>query len=94
MCFANLQGRLQKYITYEIDKEKMYSSINNKMGGNNPEELRRPVQIFKSNLYVETNYSANSIRKNIVRLLNLFDFTSDSVKKYIGKDFSVMHEKN
>jgi len=60
----------------------------------NPTLLRRPQMIGKSGVYVETNLSANDIRNSILALLKKFNFSSDTVKFFMMRDFSSLHTEN
>ncbi|MBA7491018.1 hypothetical protein ES702_01562 [subsurface metagenome] len=46
----------------------------------NENELRVPQKIDRTNIFMETNWSANSIVKICQRLLNTFDYSSEDLK--------------
>lgn len=53
--------------------------------------LRKPVKIADSDIYAETNLSANDIRKELLLLLKKYNLESDTITVFIGKDFSSLH---
>jgi hypothetical protein len=57
------------------------------------ETLRKPVQIKNSNVYIETNLSANDIRKTALAMLDKYGISSDAVKIYLCKDLTTLHEE-
>lgn len=66
-------------------KRKARFSIDNK-------QLRKPIKVKGSDVYIETNLSANDIRKTILAMLDKFSISSDAVKLYLAKDLTALHE--
>lgn len=54
--------------------------------------MRKPAQIDGSDLYVETNMSANSIRDLITRMLQQYKINSKEMLIYLEKDLSLAHK--
>lgn len=55
-------------------------------------QLRKPIKIKGTSVYIETNLSANDIRKTILAMLDKFGISSDSIKIYLSKDLTALHE--
>lgn len=64
-------------------KQKLFSS--------DPAKIRSPYKLKDSNLYVETNLSANTIRNLIARMLQLFDIKITEYKVFLRADYSGLH---
>ena len=54
--------------------------------------MRRPVHIG-SNIYIETNMSANSIRNLIIKLLKEFNIPTNSFKIYLKADYTSLNKQ-
>lgn len=65
-------------------KQKLFSS--------DPAKIRSPYKLKDSNLYVETNLSANAIRNLIARMLRRFDIKITEYKVFLRADYSGLHE--
>ena len=55
-------------------------------------QLRKGIKVKGSDVYIETNLSANDIRKTILAMLDKFSISSDAVKLYLAKDLTALHE--
>jgi len=55
-------------------------------------ELRSPLHVSGTDIYIETNLSANDIRKEILLMLSKYKLSSDAVQIYICRDYSALHE--
>ena len=55
--------------------------------------MYNPQKIAGSNIYVETNHSANGICNVIADMLEQYNIAIDSVKIYLIKDYTSRHEK-
>lgn len=63
-----------------------------KLVSSNPADMRNPIKIEKSDLYVETNLSANSIRNLITRMLGRYGIKHSEYKIYLRADYTGRHE--
>ncbi|NCD03811.1 MAG: hypothetical protein EOM00_12630 [Clostridia bacterium] len=55
-------------------------------------QLRKGIKVKGSDVYIETNLSANDIRKTILAMLEKYSISSDAVKLYLAKDLTALHE--
>lgn len=55
--------------------------------------LQRPVEIADSNIYIESNRSADDIRSYILVLLKHYNIPTKAVKVYFRRDYAPLHEK-
>ena len=55
-------------------------------------QLRKGIKVKGSDVYIETNLSANDIRKTILAMLEKYNISSDAVKLYLAKDLTALHE--
>ena len=60
----------------------------------NKDALRKGVIIGDSGVYVETNRSANGIRKTILAMLEKYGMPSDTIKLYIRRDLTSLHKRD
>ena len=58
----------------------------------NSVDLREPRQIDSSNIYVETNMSANHIRNIIIKMLESFEIPRSTYQIYLCKDYTELHK--
>lgn len=88
-------------ILYEIDPIKFNNFENvpymngkrKKHFAKDPNELRREHRI-KDGIYIETNHSANFIRKKIARLLKEYGFKTTDFKVYFRADYTELNKNN
>lgn len=66
-------------------RKRMYFSKNSV-------DLREPRQIDSSNIYVETNMSANHIRNIIIKMLESFEIPRSTYQIYLCKDYTELHK--
>jgi len=87
-------------VLYNID-DKIFRSFEHdrKMNGKkskyfsrNSELLRKPVLLDKTDIYIETNMSANSIRNLIVKMLQKYDYKISDYILYFRADYSELHK--
>lgn len=57
----------------------------------NKVDINSPQQIAGSNLWIETNRSADEIRNWILILLERYDMPAESVKVYFRRDYTALH---
>lgn len=65
-------------------KQKLFST--------NTTDMRNPCKLQDSELYVETNLSANAIRNLIIKILGRFGVRNADYKVYLRADYSGRHE--
>ena len=53
--------------------------------------LRRPAQVKNAGIFIETNLSANKIRKSVLAMLEKYGIASDAVQIYFSKDLTALH---
>lgn len=88
-CEILLGLDMERLMSFETDpamrgrKQKMFSS--------DPTNMRKPIKIENSNLYVETNMSANAIRNLIIKMLQKYNIKPSEYKVYLRADYSGMH---
>ena len=58
---------------------------------NNTDNLFKPKAIKGSNVYLESNLSANHIRNIIVRMLDKYDISRQQYQVFLSKDLSPLH---
>lgn len=56
------------------------------------DNLREPIKIEGSNIYLETNQSADSIRQIIIKMLRKYDIKTSDFIVYFRADYSELHE--
>ncbi len=57
----------------------------------NKSDLRVPVRITGSDIWIETNMSASDTRKTIIVLLNRYGIPTESVKVFFRRDLAALH---
>lgn len=57
------------------------------------EEMRKPIKINNTNLFVETNMSANAVRNLIIKMLQQYNYKISDFILYFRADYSSLHEK-
>lgn len=57
-----------------------------------PEDIRKPKKIVGTNIYIETNLSANTIRNIIINMLEKYNISKTSYQIYLSKDLTPLHE--
>lgn len=55
-------------------------------------DLRDPRLVPKTNVYIETNMSANQIRNTIIKMLEKYDISRSTFQVYLCKDFTELHK--
>lgn len=86
-------------LLYKENPKTLYSMINEgKRPGQrrikmslNKADLHSPAKIEGSNIWVETNRSADNIRSFILTLLKRYQLPSDAVKVYFRRDYAALH---
>lgn len=76
-----------------INEEKRPGQRRIKMSLNRA-DLHSPARIEGSNIWVETNRSADDIRSFILTLLKRYQIPSDAVKVYFRRDYAALHADN
>lgn len=56
-----------------------------------PEDIRKPKKITGTNIYVERNLSANTIRNIIINMLEKYNVSKTSYQIYLSKDLTPLH---
>ncbi len=64
-------------------KKKIFST--------NPANSRKPYKLKDSELYVETNQSANAIRNLIIKMLQKYNLRPSEFKVFLRADYSSLH---
>lgn len=86
----------------DLDSDKFASFINDEtMQGRtrlyfslDEKSIRKPKKIKNTNVYVETNLSANNIRNIIVNMLEKYGISKSQFQIYLSKDLSPLHSEN
>lgn len=60
----------------------------------NKEEIYSPVRIADSDIWLETNCSAASIRESVLILLERYGIPSSQMKVYFRRDYAALHEND
>lgn len=55
------------------------------------QKMRKPIKIEGTDIYVETNLSANSIRDLVIKVLNQYEIPMNQYKIYLKADYSELH---
>lgn len=55
------------------------------------DEIRKPKKIKGTNIFVETNLSANNIRNIIVNMLERYNISKNQYQIYLSKDLTPLH---
>lgn len=55
------------------------------------QKMRKPIKIEGTDIYVETNLSANSIRDLVIKVLNQYGILMNQYKIYLKADYSEPH---
>lgn len=88
-CELLIQKDDERFTHFENDpamkgrKQKLFST--------NPYDMRNACKLQGSELYVETNLSANAIRNLILRMLGRFGIRNSEYKVYLRADYSGRH---
>lgn len=67
-------------------RKMRYFSLHDKSG------MRKPVQLAGTELFIETNLSANSIRNILVKMLQKYGIKITEYKVYLRADYSDLHK--
>lgn len=79
----------RRFVNFENDptmrgrKTKLFST--------NPANIRSPHKLQDSELYVETNLSANSMRNLIIKMLQKYNLKPSEFKVFLRADYSNLH---
>lgn len=58
-----------------------------------PENMRKPVQIESTDIFVETNMSSNQIRNVIIKMLKRYDISLADYQVFLRADYTGLHNK-
>jgi len=79
----------ERFVNFENDpsmqgrKTKLFST--------NPANIRNPHKLQDSELYVETNLSANAMRNLIIKMLQKYNLKPSEFKVFLRADYSSLH---
>ena len=79
----------ERFVNFENDptmrgrKTKLFST--------NPANIRNPHKLQDSELYVETNLSANAMRNLIIKMLQKYNLKPSEFKVFLRADYSGLH---
>ena len=79
----------ERFVNFENDptmrgrKTKLFST--------NPANIRNPHKLQDSELYVETNLSANSMRNLIIKMLQKYNLKPSEFKVFLRADYTSLH---
>jgi len=79
----------ERFVNFENDptmqgrKQKLFST--------NPANNRNPHKLKDSELYVETNLSANAMRNLVIKMLQKYSLKTSDYKVYLRADYTSLH---
>lgn len=78
----------------EFLEDKFMQGKTRKYFSRNEESLWNPEKIKGSNIYVETNLSANSTRDMVMKMLDKYRIPYAAFKVYLSKDLNPLHKED
>ena len=78
----------------EFLEDKFMQGKTRKYFSRNEASLRNPEKIKGSNIFVETNLSANSTRDMVMKMLDKYRIPYAAFKVYLSKDLSPLHKED
>lgn len=78
----------------EFLEDKFMQGKTRKYFSRNEASLRNPEKIKGSNIFVETNLSANSTRDMVMKMLDKYGIPYAAYKVYLSKDLSPLHKED
>lgn len=78
----------------EFLEDKFMQGKTRKYFSRNEASLRNPEKIKESNIFVETNLSANSIRDMVMKMLDKYRIPYAAFKVYLSKDLNPLHKED
>lgn len=78
----------------EFLEDKFMQGKTRKYFSRNEASLRNPEKIKGSNIFVETNLSANSTRDMVMKMLDKYRIPYTAFKVYLSKDLNPLHKED
>lgn len=89
VCECLAQENVNKIESFTKDKE--FKGVKRPLFSKDKTLLRKPGKIVGTDVYIETNRSAEDIRRTIIKMLYKFEISTDAVQIYLAKDLSALH---
>lgn len=91
-CFTDVLARTNTEILLKFNNDVSMNGKKSKYFSNHSEELRKPYLIKGTDLYLETNMSANSVRNIILKMLQRYGYRSNDIVIYLRADYTDLHK--
>ncbi len=74
--------------------DKTFKGVKRPLFAKDAALLRKPAKIVGTDIYIETNRSAEDIRRTMIKMLYKYEISTDAVQVYLAKDLTALHEEN